>query len=175
VFFVDKEVSIQYFERRKLKETETLLNIIKAEKRHLPILFELNQILYPISLHKISPFPWAEQAWINSNLKYFFVAVDDSGQILGAICVKIGWFESSHLVTLAVFPEFQKKGIGRALVEFAKEKARAKKKTKMSLGSYVVYDKKEFYERCGFHLLCEHFTETKDGEKIPYYCMEAQL
>lgn len=151
------------------------MNIVKAEKTHLSVLFNLNQILYPDPLHHIRPFPWADRSWIEQNLKHFFVAIDDFGRIAGAVCVKIDWFDSSHLVTLAVFPEYQKMGIGRALVEFAKKHARAKKKTKMTLGSYVAYNKREFYEKCGFRLVGEGFTETENGEKVPYYCMEAIL
>ena len=87
-------------------------------------------------------------------LRNFLVAELD-GQIVGCAAVEISWADLAELRSLAVSPDFGRRGVGRALVQAAIEDARAVGVRRLFALTY----EREFFERCGF--------STTDRQDLP--------
>lgn len=143
------------------------MKIISAEQQHLETLVALHALLYPDVLHSIRHFQWSERWWIEANLKNIYVATE-KGNVLGEVCV-LPSGAGFRIETLAVAPEHQGFGVGRSLVDYAKMVARAKGSKTLAVCSFAVYDKRTFYEACGF----VHMREC--GNQYPYHHMVMAL
>ncbi|MDO5448389.1 MAG: ribosomal protein S18-alanine N-acetyltransferase [Clostridia bacterium] len=79
--------------------------------------------------------PWNREG-IESNFNnpdaYFFVALDDSGDVIGYIGTYMVRDEC-FVTNVAVLPEYRKQGVGSALVERATENAKANHATFITL------------------------------------------
>jgi len=83
-----------------------------------------------------------------ARVRDFFVAEDD-GRVIGCAALKIIWDDLSEIASLAVKSEYQRKGIGRQLVEACLEEAK-------SLGlprTFVLTYETAFFERLGFKVV----------------------
>jgi len=83
-----------------------------------------------------------------ARMRDFFVAEDD-GRVIGCAALKIIWDDLSEIASLAVKSEYQRKGIGRRLVEACLEEAK-------SLGlprTFVLTYETAFFERLGFKVV----------------------
>jgi amino-acid N-acetyltransferase len=83
-----------------------------------------------------------------ARVRDFFVAEDD-GRVIGCAALKIIWDDLSEIASLAVKLEYQRKGIGRQLVEACLEEAK-------SLGlprTFVLTYETAFFERLGFKVV----------------------
>ena len=88
------------------------------------------------------------------------------GKIAGCVQIKRDENKIYHFRRFAVLPEYQNKGIGRALIAFAKNKATIYGGKKLKL--LMVYENEELrtlYSSCGFKL-----TETKRDNEHPFLC-----
>lgn len=98
----------------------------------------------------------------------YFVA-EEGGNIVGIMCLKDS-IDSLEIETLAVSEKNKLSGIGRKLVEFAKELARRKNKKYLTVCSFYEYGVKDFYLRIGFSLLRRH--GTMSGHKYYRFSMK---
>ena len=79
-----------------------------------------------------------------------------------------------YIHRLAVHPDFQKKGIGKILMDFAEEYAKEKKFVSIRLDTFSVNKRNlKFYESRGYGRLEEiHFPKQSE---FPFYCYELIL
>lgn len=79
-----------------------------------------------------------------------FTAVNETGEIVGAVKL----YEKSpgvgHLSHLVVAPEYQHKGIGRMLMEYVEQRAR--EKGYKTLGAMSRVTATAYFEKYGFHI-----------------------
>ena len=79
-----------------------------------------------------------------------------------------------YIHRLAVHPDFQKKGVGKMLMDFAEEYAKEKKFVSVRLDTFSVNKRNlKFYESRGYGRLEEiHFPKQSE---FPFYCYELIL
>lgn len=105
-------------------------------------------------LHLDDPdFKWDQKEWISEEIRNgnFFV-LRQNGLVCGAICL-IPKEGQLTIETIAVDKEKQRIGFGRKLIEFAFNNARKGNMTKVGVGSFIYYEAKDFYLKCGFRLV----------------------
>ena len=78
-------------------------------------------------------------------IRDFWVAESD-GQIVGSAACRVVWENLAEIKSLAVHPDWQRRGIGRAFVEKAKEEARALKVRQL----FCLTFRPDFFESIGF-------------------------
>lgn len=141
-----------------------MIEIVKANKSNL---LEVLYIIRECSRQLIEK---GVKYWYNSMADSFEISTDiESGFVylikysyvpVGTITLKLLPNKESLLIErLAIFPAYQKKGLGQKLIEFAKETAK-EKGVKKILGSIPIDDADLI------HLL-EHNGFVKKGETIP--------
>lgn len=79
-----------------------------------------------------------------------FMAVDESGQILGAVKIYEKNVQVGHISHLVVVPEFQHKGIGRMLLQHVEQRAREKGYKIVGTMSRVTAT--AYFEKMGFKI-----------------------
>lgn len=138
------------------------MNIRKAKMLDYPSVLRIAQILFL----DIRGFYWHTGKFISDQIRQgnYFVA-EENGNIIGILCVKDS-YDYLLIETLAVLKENQSFGIGRKLVEFAKNLACRKNKKYLTVCSFYEYGVKDFYLRIGFSLL--RLPGTMSGHK--YHC-----
>ena len=98
----------------------------------------------------------SREGYINECTDWTFLAAKDDDRIMGFLCLKETGNSTVELAVMGVIKAYQRSGVGRELVEKAKEVAEAdgyefmQVKT-VKMGMYEDYDKtNEFYFSCGF-------------------------
>ena len=86
--------------------------------------------------------------YLFENIRDFAVIVDDSpeGKIVACGSLHVLWEDMAEVRSMAIHPEYQKRGLGRRLVEFLKQEA-------VQLGIRRVFTftlSEEFFARLGF-------------------------
>lgn len=89
------------------------------------------------------------------SLRDFTVAVDETGEVVAVGGLHIMWYDLAEIRSLAVKPGLVKRGVGRGLVEYLVEEARAMGLKRVFALTY----QQAFFERCGFHVI--------DKERLP--------
>ena len=85
-------------------------------------------------------------SFIYENLRQFTVA-RDNGKVVGVGALRIFWFDLAEICSLAVDPDYQKKGIGRMLVSELEKEAGA-----LGLGQiFALTYQEKFFKTNGFH------------------------
>jgi N-acetylglutamate synthase-like GNAT family acetyltransferase len=79
-----------------------------------------------------------------------FMAVNEVGEIVGAVKLYEKSPQVGHLSHLVVAPEYQQKGIGRMLVETVEQRAR--EKGYKILGAMSRVTSTAYFEKFGFHI-----------------------
>ncbi len=82
---------------------------------------------------------------IYRNIQGFFVYEED-GQVVGCVRVLVVWKDLIEVASLAVHPEYGRKGIGRALVEKCIERAKDLDVHRVFSLTYQC----DFFKKCGF-------------------------
>ncbi len=83
---------------------------------------------------------------IYEDLQRFSVAVDDSGEVVGCCALQVIWSDLAEIKSLAVGRDFAGKGIGKALVGEAVEKA-----SRLGIGKvFTLTLEPVFFEKVGF-------------------------
>ncbi len=76
--------------------------------------------------------------------------LERDGDVIGMVCVQTA-AETLQIFLLAVLPQWQRHGCGRALIDFAETEARHRKLRELSLQVPVqLTDAQAFYQRLGF-------------------------
>ena len=98
----------------------------------------------------------SREGYIHECTDWTFLAAKDNDRIMGFLCLKETGNATVELAVMGVIKAYQRSGVGRELVEKAKEVAEAdgyefmQVKT-VKMGMYEDYDKtNEFYFSCGF-------------------------
>ena len=111
----------------------------------------------------------SREGYIHECTDWTFLAAKDDDRIMGFLCLKETGNATVELAVMGVIKAYQRSGVGRELVEKAKEVAEAdgyefmQVKT-VKMGMYEDYDKtNEFYFSCGF----------KEFEVFPLFWDEA--
>lgn len=106
--------------------------------------------------------PWSEEGLkseLNNNFARFFVALS-GGEIAGYIGSH-NVLGEVYITNVAVFPEFRKNGVGKALVEFLVDEMKAEKAEIVTLEVRKSnFNAISLYEKCGFE---------KVGERKNFY------
>lgn len=120
------------------------MQIEKANKEDIEDIMELNKLFYI----DIPEFRWGTLRWVENELDNYFIIKDDN-QTYGAICLLLT--KDGYCVeTIAVQEKYQRKGIGRKLINFAKAYTKNKGQAKLKVESFCEYNADGFYEKCGF-------------------------
>jgi len=82
------------------------------------------------------------------NVRDFQVAIEDN-KIVGVCGLKIVWSNLAEVYSLAVAPDYRKRGIGRRLVLSCIDEAEEIGIARLMTLTY----EKAFFERCGFHVV----------------------
>ena len=111
----------------------------------------------------------SREGYIRDCVDWIFLAAKDEDKDVGFLCLKETGNVTVELAVMGVLKDYHRNGIGRQLVEKAKEIAKAsgyefmQVKT-VKMGMYEDYDKtNRFYIDCGF----------KELEMFPFYWDEA--
>ena len=98
----------------------------------------------------------SREGYIHECTDWTFLAAKNNDRIMGFLCLKETGNATVELAVMGVIKAYQRSGVGRELVEKAKEVAEAdgyefmQVKT-VKMGMYEDYDKtNEFYLSCGF-------------------------
>lgn len=120
--------------------------MIKVRKAKIRDVKEIHGLLLPFASEgRLLPRSLSE---LYARMRDFFVAEDD-GAIVGCAALKIIWDDLSEIASLAVKTEYQRRGIGKKLVESCLEEAKA-------LGlqrTFVLTYETAFFERLGFRMV----------------------
>ncbi len=107
----------------------------------------------------------SREGYIRDCAAWTFLAAKDDNRIMGFLCLKETGDATVELAVMGVLKEYHRNGVGRELVEKAKEAAKAggyrfmQVKT-VKMGMYEDYDRTNlFYISCGF----------REFEVIPLY------
>lgn len=83
-----------------------------------------------------------------SNPEWLFVA-EEAGDVQGALLASDRGRDGSLLISsFGVFPEYQRRGVGTALLAEAERRARQRGKVRLLMGA--ADDSEQFYLKCGF-------------------------
>lgn len=89
---------------------------------------------------------------IYENIRSFFVCRNRKGDVIGCSALEVVWEDLAEIRSLAVNGRYQKKGIGRQLVEICLEEAVALKVKKVFTLTYVA----GFFSKIGFAEVDKH-------------------
>ena len=98
----------------------------------------------------------SQEGYIHDCTDWTFLAAKDDDKIMGFLCLKETGNATVELAVMGVLKEYHRNGVGRALVEKAKEVARAEgyefmQVKTVKMGMYDDYDMtNHFYISCGF-------------------------
>lgn len=80
------------------------------------------------------------------SVQEFFVATTESGEVIGCGALHVFWEDLGEVRTLTVSPDYQKKGVGHALVEVLEDEARRLGLARL----FCLTFEKEFFTQHGF-------------------------
>ncbi|WP_034452727.1 GNAT family N-acetyltransferase [Butyrivibrio sp. AE2032] len=98
----------------------------------------------------------SREGYISGCANWTFFAAKEDGEAVGFLCLKETGKATVELAVMGVLKDFHRSGIGRQLVEKAKETARLKgyefmQVKTVKMGMYEDYDRTNlFYISCGF-------------------------
>ena len=98
----------------------------------------------------------SREGFIRDSAEQLFLAAKDNGKIIGFLCLKKTGNATVELAVMGVKKKYHRNGVGRELVEKAKEAAKAQgyefmQVKTVKMGMYEDYDiTNRFYISCGF-------------------------
>ncbi|MCR4637061.1 MAG: GNAT family N-acetyltransferase [Butyrivibrio sp.] len=98
----------------------------------------------------------SREEYISGSADWTFFAAKEEDEAVGFLCLKETGKATVELAVMGVLKEFHRSGIGRQLVERAKEAAKAQgyefmQVKTVKMGMYEDYDRTNlFYQSCGF-------------------------
>ena len=93
---------------------------------------------------------------IYERLRNFLLAEVD-GQVAGCAALEVSWADLAEVRSLAIRSEFRRRGIGRQLVEVAKQDARRLGVRRLFALTYEV----DFFRHCGFEIIDRKLLPSK--------------
>ena len=116
-------------------------------------------------------FVWTRPDYIKKQIKngeYFLL--EDKGVLVGAVSLRVR-YNKMHIETLVIKKEYQLKGFGTQLINFAKTHSLEKGYKKLHAYSFLEYNMENFYKKKGFTQL-EHLGYYQSH---PYQCFEMTI
>lgn len=98
------------------------------------------------------------------SVRDFVVAVDDDGGVVGVGGLHIMWQDLAEIRSLAVKPGLTKKGVGRGIVDFLVDEARALGLKRVFALTY----QQGFFEKCGFAVVQKETLPQKVWKECVY-------
>ena len=101
----------------------------------------------------------SREGYIHDCADWTFLATKEDGRVVGFLCLKETGNATVELAVMGVMKEYHRNGVGRKLVEKAKEAAKAEgyefmQVKTVKMGMYDDYDRTNlFYISCGFREL----------------------
>lgn len=125
------------------------MNIRKAELEDKKNILEIVNLLYL----DMPDFVWNTDEYLNRQIenKEYFVAEEDK-KIVGVVSFRLRK-NIMYIETLVVSKDHQSKGIGTALIEFAKKFTKEKGVNVLHICAFYEYKTVDFYLKRGFSLL----------------------
>lgn len=111
----------------------------------------------------------SREGYIRDCAEWSFLAAKNDDKIIGFLCLKETGDATVELAVMGILKDFHRSGIGRQLLERAKEVAKSEgyefmQVKTVKMGMYEDYDRtNRFYKGCGF----------KEFEVFPFYWDEA--
>ncbi len=145
--------------------------IRKAQIHEVP---EIWRMLHDFADRDVLP---RTKADLYSQLREYFVYRQDQGPIIGIAALHIFWEDFGEIRSVAVLPEFQKKGMGSDLVKNCLEEAKVIGLKKI----FALTTRPDFFKRLGFRkfpkeeLPLHIWSECKDCIKYPDFCDEVPM
>jgi amino-acid N-acetyltransferase len=145
--------------------------IRKARIHEVP---EIWRMLHEFATQDVLPRTMAD---LYSQVREYFVYREDQGPIIGIAALHIFWKDLGEIRSVAVLPDFQKKGIGSALVQKCIEEAGAIGVKKV----FALTTRPDFFIRLGFRQVPNDdlpkliWSECKDCVKYPDKCDEVPM
>jgi amino-acid N-acetyltransferase len=145
--------------------------IRKARIHEVP---EIWRMLHEFATQDVLPRTMAD---LYSQVREYFVYRQDQGPIIGIAALHIFWEDLGEIRSVAVLPNFQKKGIGSDLVKQCIEEAGTVGLKKV----FALTTRPDFFNRLGFHLIPNDdlpkiiWSECKDCVKFPDKCDEVPM
>lgn len=138
-----------------------------AKAKDIKDIVDLNK-----QLHRNLPnFKWDKREWIEEEVSrgnYFVLRRED--HILGAMNLQT-LEDELYIETIAVSPNTHNMGIGRQLVDFAKNKTKEEGLSKLTVESLHSYNLLDFYRKVGFNLV----DDKHNYEGAPFYSFEMKV
>jgi len=135
---------------------------------------EIWRMLHEFATQDVLPRTMAD---LYSQVREYFVYRQDQGPIIGIAALHIFWEDLGEIRSVAVLPNFQKKGIGSGLVKKCIEEAAAIGVKKV----FALTTRPNFFNRLGFRLVPNDdlpkiiWSECKDCVKFPDKCDEVPM
>jgi len=125
------------------------MNLRGAELKDKDAILKIVDLLYL----KIPKFVWCTGDFVEKQIKNgeYFVA-EENGEIAGIVSFRQRG-NKMHIETIAVAASFQSRGVGKMLIDFAKDFTKKNGLDILHVYSFLEYDKKDFYLNQGFSLL----------------------
>ncbi len=145
--------------------------IRKAQIHEVP---EIWRMLHDFAHQDVLP---RTKADLYSQVREYFVYRNDQAPIIGVAALHIFWEDFGEIRSVAVLPEFQKKGMGSDLVKKCLEEAEAIGLKKI----FALTTRPDFFERLGFRKFPKEelpphiWSECKDCIKYPDFCDEVSM
>lgn len=122
------------------------MKISKARSKDSKEIARLNRLFHL----DIEGFRWDSRRWVESEINagnYHVIRSDN--RVLAAICLNLQ-HEDGYIETIAVKKDKQSTGLGKKLIEFAKQESKNSGKSRLRVESFCEYGIDGFYEKCGF-------------------------
>lgn len=120
-------------------------------------LADFNDVLRLVQLVKLDfpGFYWHTEAEVTAQVhkrRYYVITI---GQRIVGILNILTSRHSMDINVISVDPQYQRRGIGKKLIKFARDLAQQKRKKILAVFSFKEYKVKDFYLRMGFKLMGE--------------------
>ncbi|HYD34539.1 MAG TPA: GNAT family N-acetyltransferase [Vitreimonas sp.] len=120
-------------------------------------------------------FYWDQPEWVSTQIEHarYFVLINPDNLVIGAICLTpLTDTNQLNLETLAINPQHHGQGLGKKMIEFAKQKALEGRCESLIVETFQCYKLEAFYLKCGFSK-DEPYILFENGE--PYYRFKMKL
>ncbi|MDP2215953.1 MAG: N-acetyltransferase [Methanolobus sp.] len=122
---------------------------MRIRKANVDDVKAIKEIIDPYAKKEIMlPRPLSE---LFESVRNFYICEED-GEIIGCCALQVSWQDMAEVLSLAVKPEYTKKGIGSILLDACLNDARELKVSTVFTLTYAV----PFFEKKGFNVVDKH-------------------
>jgi GNAT superfamily N-acetyltransferase len=126
------------------------MEIEKATPAHLEEIIRINKAFDIMSPGFMNEYRTQDMI----DLGCFYIVKEDD-EVVGAMCLTEN-YDLMTVYTIAVDEGHRRRGVGRALIEFAVDEGKRRGDTTLEVTSNKLFKTKDFYLRCGFALEADY-------------------